>query len=297
MLPFVRYTHHQLNAALEMVGAASYALLAPLQISAWRTAEPVSFADRTTGEPLDLHLGDRWGNLFDCAWFCFRGTVPAEAAGKQVVLMLDVNGEMLVVDAAGEPLRGLTNVASEFDKSLGLPGKRILPMFAAAQGGEPIEVWADAGMNDLFGFIQDNGQIRNAQVAICNPQTLALYYDLEVLLDSLKVLPEQSPRYQHILVALNEAVHCIWNGIDEQAAAQARAALAGELAKRGGDPSLKISAIGHAHIDLGWMWPIRETKRKGARTFATALANMQHDPDYRFAASQAQLFQWMCQIS
>ena len=65
------------------------------------------------------------------------------------------------------------------------------------------------------------------------------------------------------------------------------------LAKRGGDPSLNISAIGHAHIDLGWLWPIRETKRKGARTFATALENMDRYPDYLFGASQPQLFQWM----
>ena len=46
-------------------------------------------------------------------------------------------------------------------------------------------------------------------------------------------------------------------------------------------------------MDLGWLWPIRETNRKGARTFATALANMERYPDYVFGASQPQLFQWM----
>ncbi len=38
-------------------------------------------------------------------------------------------------------------------------------------------------------------------------------------------------------------------------------------------PSLTVHAIGHAHLDLAWLWPIRETIRKGARTFATALYN------------------------
>ena len=46
-------------------------------------------------------------------------------------------------------------------------------------------------------------------------------------------------------------------------------------------------------MDLGWLWPIRETIRKGARTFATALANMERYPDYVFGASQPQYFQWM----
>src|SRR5699024_5977854 len=60
-----------------------------------------------------------------------------------------------------------------------------------------------------------------------------------------------------------------------------------------GDESLSISAVGHAHIDLAWLWPIRETIRKGARTFSTVLRNMEQYPDYVFGASQPQLYQWM----
>jgi alpha-mannosidase len=79
----------------------------------------------------------------------------------------------------------------------------------------------------------------------------------------------------------------------EEEARRARALLAGELAKVGGTPSLKISAIGHAHIDLAWLWPLRETIRKGARSFSTVLALMERYPDYVFGASQPQLYQWM----
>ena len=43
---------------------------------------------------------------------------------------------------------------------------------------------------------------------------------------------------------------------------------------------------GHAHIDTAWLWPLRETRRKCARTFSTALALMDEYPDYRFACSQ-----------
>ena len=81
--------------------------------------------------------------------------------------------------------------------------------------------------------------------------------------------------------------------VTEETAKAARARLAPELAKQGGDPSLTISAVGHAHIDLAWLWPLRETIRKGARTFATALRMMERYPDYVFGASQPQLFQWM----
>jgi alpha-mannosidase len=293
MPDFLQFTRRQLDFALQIIGEATYIPLAPLEIRAWRTPEPVPFARRMSGQELHLKVGNAWGALFDCAWFRFNGTVPVEAAGRKVVLLLDVNGEMCVFDDQGQPVRGLTNVASEFDKSLGLPGKRVLPLFDVARGGEAVEVWADAGANDLFGFLQENGQIKEAWVAACQEEVRGLYYDMEVLLDSLKVLPENAPRHQQILRALHDAVHAIWNGVDEENACQARKILAPVLKKQGGDTGLEITAFGHAHIDLAWLWPLRETRRKGARTFATALANMDLYPDYVFAASQPQLFQWI----
>ncbi|OQA47381.1 MAG: Mannosylglycerate hydrolase [Chloroflexi bacterium ADurb.Bin325] len=293
MPDFIPYTRRQLDAVLEHLASAIYTPVAPLEIAAWRTREPVPYAQRQSGEPLQPVIGESWGTLFDCAWFRFTGVIPPAAAGQTVVLLLDVNGEMCVFDAAGEPVRGLTNLSSTYDFSLGRPGKRVLPLASPAAGGEQVEVWADVGANDLFGNLQENGAVREATIAICNEAVRDLYYDFEVLLDALKVLPPTSARHAQILVALNDAAHACWNGITAESLAAARAALAEVLSKRGGDPSLSVSAIGHAHMDLGWLWPIRETKRKGARTFSTALANLERYPDYVFAASQAQYFQWM----
>ena len=128
MPDFVAYTDKHLDVALQRLADGVYTIVAPLAIAAWRIREPVPFAQRTTGEPLQLTIGDAWGELFDAAWFRFTGTIPDTAAGEEVVLLLDVNGELCVVDDAGEPVRGLTNVASEFDKRLGMPGKRVLPV-------------------------------------------------------------------------------------------------------------------------------------------------------------------------
>ena len=56
---------------------------------------------------------------------------------------------------------------------------------------------------------------------------------------------------------------------------------------------MRFSAVGHAHLDLAWLWPMRESFRKGARTFSHILKMMERYPEFRFAASQAQLYQWM----
>ena len=59
------------------------------------------------------------------------------------------------------------------------------------------------------------------------------------------------------------------------------------------DPSHRITAVGHAHIDTAWEWPIREAKRKVARSWSTQLALMDTYPDYVFAASQPAQYVWM----
>ena len=54
-----------------------------------------------------------------------------------------------------------------------------------------------------------------------------------------------------------------------------------------------VHAVGHAHIDTAWLWPLRETRRKCARTFSTQLGLMDQYADYRFACSQPVHYQWM----
>ncbi len=280
---------------LEQVQAAAYETVAPLTCRAWVSEEPLPFAERETGQPTTLELGTPWGrSLFDCAWMHFTGTVPPEAAGKPVVAVVDFSGEGLVVDAAGEPVQGLTTVSSEFDRRYGIPVKRILPLMEKAAGGEPVEFWVDAANNDLFGDLPESGRLQQMRLAVLHPAVLALGYDLEVLIDLLGALDPKSARAQRLQAKLYEATRLLRDPADIDAEAQAaRAVLAPELAKRGGDPSLTLSAVGHAHMDLAWLWPIRETKRKCARTFSTVLTLMERYPEFLFGASQPQQYQWV----
>jgi alpha-mannosidase len=59
------------------------------------------------------------------------------------------------------------------------------------------------------------------------------------------------------------------------------------------DAGHQITAVGHAHIDTAWLWPLREARRKCARTFSTALALMDEYSDFRFACSQPAQYAWM----
>jgi len=281
-----------LEQVLKRIEKSIYNVVDELKTTVWVTPEPVPFEQRMSGSRKELSIGEKWGDLWDCGWFHFTGTVPASAAGNNVVLLIDISGEACVVDGDGCPVLGLTTVASTFDYSLGFPGKRVVPLFEHARGGEVIDLWADGACNDLFGEFKNNGVLKEAYIAVCNKTMKDLYYDFEVLYELLQYIPGDKARHHSIAAALMEASKEL-RDFTEKEAKRARDILAPELAKKGGSPSLTVSAIGHAHIDLAWLWPIRETIRKGARTFSTVLALMERYPDYVFGASQPQLYQWI----
>ena len=76
----------------------------------------------------------------------------------------------------------------------------------------------------------------------------------------------------------------------EPAVREAEAALApvGKVAK-----TYTIHGVGHAHIDMNWMWSWPETVATTNDTFRTALALMDEFPDFRFTQSQASVYALM----
>ncbi len=300
MPTFSPYSPRQLRAALAAIGDATYSVVAPLQVTAWRTDEPVAYAERETGERLELAPGDPWGRPFDAAWFRFTAGIPPGVDATALVAVIDTGGELLVVDGRGEPVRGLTTAHLVYEASEERAGKSVLPLAgllpigagAASHPATGLEVWADAGCNELFQDPAQRCTMRRADLAVVHPEVLGLYYDYEVLWELLQVLPADRPRYHEVLAALTRAGRLLYKGLPE-VAAEAREVLRPALARRGGDPVLRFAAVGHAHLDLAWLWPLREGMRKSTRTFATALANLDLYEDYVFAASQPQQYQWI----
>ena len=79
-------------------------------------------------------------------------------------------------------------------------------------------------------------------------------------------------------------------------AAAGREALAGVLARPAYASAHHLTATGHAHIDSAWLWPVRETIRKCARTFSNVVALMDEDPGFVFSCSSAQQLAWIKEL-
>ncbi|MES2310522.1 MAG: glycoside hydrolase family 38 C-terminal domain-containing protein [Verrucomicrobiota bacterium] len=275
----------------EKVRQSIYKPLLSFEITAWKTREPLPYLRRTEGERKELKVGESWANeVFDCAWFRFRAPLPPLKKECIWVVRIDINGELCLVDHDGMPVRGLTCVASEYDACLGSPAKVIYRLPEGFFSGEEIELWGDAGLNDLFGRVQNEGKIEFAELAECRDDLRAYYYDLEVLEGLFPGLLISDPLTQKIVEVIDKIERL---PLDSESVKISRSKIVPLFQNQSIRPSLKVWAIGHAHLDLAWLWPIRETIRKGARTFANALYNIDLYPNYFFGASQPQLFQWM----
>jgi alpha-mannosidase len=283
-----------LAGLLAATEAAMYQAVAPLSVVAWITPEPVPFDRRESGKRMILGLGDRWGSrIFDCGWFLFEAALP-RGLQEPLFVRIDINGELCLVDEGGRPVRGLTCVKSIFDRRLGCPGKTIYALPPDTIRQAHLALWGDAGFNDLFGCLCGNGVVEMAEVCVCRQDTRALHYDLSVLGDYAAGLPPEHPTSRELEAVLGAlAIHPdptspAWV---ESARGWLRPFFIPDVPRS----PLKVRALGHSHLDLAWLWPVRETIRKAARTFATALYNIERYPLYVFGASQPQQYAWVKQ--
>jgi alpha-mannosidase len=54
-----------------------------------------------------------------------------------------------------------------------------------------------------------------------------------------------------------------------------------------------ISAVGHTHIDVAWLWPVAQTREKMIRSMSTACKLLDENPDFVFMYNQCVLFDWL----
>ncbi len=262
---------------------------------------PVPYADRLKGDFKPLAEGDCWGKLWESAWIHAEFAIPAEWAGAEIALKLNVGGEALLFDAEGVPEFSFTNTciySSQYRKE-------IYPLIARAAAGQKLDLWIEAAANGLFGDELNPaepsqgctlGIVESLRCGVFRREVWSLRLDVEVLLGSIagrlfaeastSPYRERGRRATQILMAINPAIDVYADNPDN--AARARAELAGELALPATASAMEITAVGHAHIDTGWLWPVRETIRKCARTFSSQVKLLEEYPDYVFGASQAQ---------
>ena len=233
-----------------------------------------------------ITIGQKWASAWESAWFIVSCNVDDSFANEEIGLWFDCDGEACVFEDAS-PWQGLTPKVDWYHNA----AKYFVPLCASATPHSKYEIIIEAAANDLFGSGKEDYLLRECALVNIDRPTRELMFDCEVLYNLATSLPVGSLRRQRIIYEVNQAID-----IYESEPAQTKTILAALLAKKANQTALTAYSIGHAHLDLAWLWPLRESKRKGGRTFANALRLLEAYPQYRFGASQAQLYQWIKEL-
>ncbi|MFT4029710.1 MAG: glycoside hydrolase family 38 C-terminal domain-containing protein [Protaetiibacter sp.] len=268
---------------LTRIRSRVYRTVATLEAEVVRSAEPIPFGELDRSAFAPIRRGGAFGGVHECAWLRITGEVPADADGA--VVMLGVRGEGLVYDADG----GIVDATSTVYQQGDLPhsGGRFRPVGVPLTGGTGVELYADVAYNGFILYEVGRGVFHGARLAVRDDTVFGLYYDY-LTLAVLAGATEDAELARELGTALDAA----WRRFRAGDAAAARAVLAEPLSRPAASEVL-FSAVGHGHLDMAWLWPLRETRRKAARSYTRALNTIERHPGYVYGTSQPQQLAWM----
>ncbi|HEY2789533.1 MAG TPA: glycoside hydrolase family 38 C-terminal domain-containing protein, partial [Gaiellales bacterium] len=239
----------------------------------------------------DTSLGEQFGPVWSTFWFELDATVPAEWEGARVDLLFVSHSEAtLWLD--GRTVQGL-NTSRQGPR----PDAMLRDRAAA---GERIEARIELACSGKFGRLEPVYEtvapvvLDRCEIARFDPQAWRLHHDFDVLrrleADAANGL---DPTWAGELQRELNRVCNVFRDDERDTWEAADAILAGLLSRRNATVVHELSAIGHAHIDTAWLWPLAETHRKMVRTFSSQTAYMERYPEFRFCCSQAYQYDWV----
>lgn len=249
------------------------------------------FDDREKGEWKPFKAGhDYWGYPECYAWFKQTVKIPERFDGQHVVLNVKpyfdgwrerkVNPQ-LIIYINGVQVQGMDS------------NHPSVTVSKNAKGGETLEIYINAH-TDAKEF--DGELLMAAELQVIDDVAVKLYYDILTPLEVANNYDcddiERVNNIKHLNIACN--MLDIDSGDREsfrECAKKACAYLDENLYGKADEPT--AWAIGHTHIDVAWLWRLRQTREKAARTFSTILKLMDLYPDFTFMSSQAQLYDYV----
>lgn len=283
-----------------------YAEHTPVMLVSWDVpGEPVPFSEAVGQAYTPFAVGTRWGRPWGTTWLRMTGSVPQLKEGQRAELVFDLGfnesepgfqaeGTVYRLDGsivkaveprnAHVPLEGIEG--DEFELYLEVAANPDVAEGFRHFRPTPLGELETAGSEALYVF-------RQADIATRDLAVWELLQDVIVLSQLMEELSATSSRRAEILRALERVVDVADPDDIAGTAVSARAELSQVLSHPASASAHRVHAVGHAHIDSAWLWPVRETQRKIARTFSNVLSLQQEDDDFIFAASSAQQYAWL----
>uniref|UniRef100_F6YTG8 alpha-mannosidase n=1 Tax=Equus caballus TaxID=9796 RepID=F6YTG8_HORSE len=262
-------------------------------LSSFLTPERLPYQEAVQQDFRPAQVGDSFGPTWWTCWFRVELTIPEAWVGQEVHLRWESDGEGLVW-RDGEPVQGLTKEGEKTSYVLtdrlgeGDPRSMTLYVEVACNG------LLGAGKGTMIAAPDPEKmfQVSRAELAVFHQDVHKLLVDLELLLGMAKGLGEDNQRSFQALYTANQIVN-VCDPAQPETFPVAQALASKFFGQRGGESQHTIHAMGHCHIDTAWLWPFKETVRKCARSWVTAVQLMEQNPEFIFVCSQAQQLEWV----
>lgn len=274
---------------LKKLKQSIYTPIAQLNAFVHKSTEPICFDDMKNERFDNIKIGDSWGGFFDCAWFKF--TADIENMQKNLVAVIDVGGEGCIYNKDGEVIQGITNVLGMVDNFQTVKGKAVIPLdrIDTFKDGKVL-FYADCGNNGRGGKSSGQARFKRADICVFRQDVLDFYYDILACYQLLSAVNDNAHK-REIKTHINKAISLAHNTESENIL-KARNALS-KMFDGKYKQDFTVYAVGHGHLDLAWLWPVRETKRKAIRTFSNAIYESEQCPRYVFNGSQPQQYEFI----
>ena len=290
-----------------------YEPLGEISWEAFTTMEYLTPQEAQEGDFAPVGPGFTWGREWEYAWFKGAITLPERAQGQRIVMDLKPDGESALFvngKAFGTYRASWVYEPHHFmeDNVLSACGKKgeHFDLLMETYAGHFIPEAPTGGCATgpvLPGAYRDGAEEGKRRVlgkctyGIWNEEAYQLYMDVSTLSMLLTTLEENSLRAARIAKALQQftLIADFEQPREGRIASykEAREALRPVMEAKNGSTAPVFYAVGNAHLDLAWLWPMAETYRKTERTFAAQLRLIEEYPEYKFIQSQPASYE-MC---
>lgn len=244
-----------------------------------------------------MQVGDRWSGRDRYLWLVCTVDLPEKWLSRDVAGLFDF-GRTGEGNNAG--FEALLLVGGRPCQGVDVNHREVL--FDPRETGPRLELafrlWS--GLEGGGAPREQHHELRQAELAWLDAACDDLYFTAQAVLATVETLDEHAPERSLLLNLLNRAFRKVdfarpGSEAFHASVAEARDFLAGALAEQHREAQVTVTCVGHTHIDLAWLWRLRHTREKAARSFSTADRLMRRYGELAFVQSQAQLYEYVKQ--
>ena len=294
-MPFDFKHQERIHNLLEEIGENRYRNLVPIEEFDWYEDDGVVGNRAPKGDSVKVGQGFRSKGYDKYNWLCTKISIPESFGDENVLGIFDF----------GVPMGTGNN--SNFESLLyvngkpyqGVDGNHKEVFFNIKETGRELElrfrIWS--GLNGGGRPREMTMSIDRAEFGVLDTAADDFYYLAMAALETHELLDENNEYKSYILNQLVEAFRLVdfTNKKSETYYKSLQTALdyLRDRLKGQGKPGVNVTMLGHTHIDVAWLWRLRHTREKTARSFSTVNRLMEKYPEYIFIQTQPQLYDYL----